>query len=162
MTDKIFDNNQVNIAGEVVGDFVYSHEVFGEKFYILDVSVSRLSDSYDIIPLMISERLIDIKQDYKGQYLEVSGQFRSYNRHDETKNRLVLSVFVREVTVCEAGYESAKPNYIFLEGFISKQPVYRNIKRFNSIHILFSHCHFIICKNSDGSSVGLIILITHS
>lgn len=125
MTDKVFDNNQVSIAGEVVGDFIYSHEVFGEKFYLLDVSVNRLSDSYDIIPLMISDRLIDVKNDYKGQYLEVTGQFRSYNRHDESKNRLVLSVFVREVTVCPEGYESAKPNYIFLDGFICKQPVYR-------------------------------------
>ena len=125
MTDKVFDNNQVSIAGEVVGDFIYSHEVFGEGFYLLDVSVNRLSDSYDIIPLMISERLIDVKKDYKGQYLEVTGQFRSYNRHDESKNRLVLSVFVRELTVCEPGYESPKPNYIFLDGYICKQPVYR-------------------------------------
>lgn len=125
MTDKVFDNNQVSIAGVVVGDFTFSHEVFGEGFYILEVMVNRLSDSYDIIPLMISERLIDVKADYKGKYIEIAGQFRSYNRHEDSKNRLVLSVFVREVTVCEEGYESPKPNYIFLDGFICKQPIYR-------------------------------------
>jgi single-stranded DNA-binding protein len=125
MTDKVFDNNQVSIAGEVVGDFEFSHDVFGEGFYILEVSVNRLSNSYDIIPLMVSERLMDVKKDYKGMKIEVSGQFRSYNRHEDNKNRLVLSVFAREVIVCDEDYESSKPNYIFLDGYICKQPIYR-------------------------------------
>lgn len=125
MTDKVFDNNQVNIAGKVVSDFRFSHEVFGEGFYILDVEVKRLSDSADVIPLMISERLMDVTKDYKGAYIEVTGQFRSYNKHEEDKNKLVLSVFVREVTVCEEDYESPKPNHIFLDGYICKPPIYR-------------------------------------
>lgn len=126
MTDKIFDNNQVNILGEVVSEFEFSHDVFGEGFYMLNVSVGRLSESYDIIPLMISERLIDVKQSYIGKTIEVSGQFRSYNRHDEGKNRLVLSVFVREVKVGDITEEDKqKPNYIFLDGYICKAPVYR-------------------------------------
>lgn len=125
MTDKVFDNNQVNIAGKVVSPFQYSHEVFGEGFYILEVEVERLSDSHDIIPLMISERLIDVTQDYRGQEIEATGQFRSYNRHEETKNRLVLSVFVREIKICEPDYQSEHPNSIFLDGYICKPPVYR-------------------------------------
>lgn len=125
MTDKVFDNNQVNIAGKVVSDFRFSHEVFGEGFYILDVEVKRLSDSSDVIPLMVSERLMDVTRDYKGAYIEVTGQFRSYNKHEEDKNKLVLSVFVREVTVCEEDYESPKPNHIFLDGYICKPPIYR-------------------------------------
>ncbi|MSS62630.1 single-stranded DNA-binding protein [Velocimicrobium porci] len=125
MTDKVFDNNQVNISGKVVSEFRYSHDVFGEGFYLLDVEVNRLSDSYDIIPLMISERLIDVSKDYRGEIIEASGQFRSYNRHEESKNKLVLSVFVREIRVCEEGYESSKPNFIYLDGYICKTPVYR-------------------------------------
>lgn len=125
MTDKVFDNNQVNISGRVVGEFRYSHDVFGEGFYLLDVEVNRLSDSYDIIPLMISERLIDVTKDFRGEIVEVNGQFRSYNRHEEAKNKLVLSVFVREIKICEQEYESSKPNYIFLDGYICKAPVYR-------------------------------------
>jgi Single-stranded DNA-binding protein len=125
MTDKVFDNNQVNIAGEVASGFEYSHDVFGEGFYVLNIMVSRLSDSSDIIPLMISERLIDVKKDYTGSYIEAVGQFRSYNRHEDNKNRLVLSVFIREITICEPGYESPKPNHIFLDGFICKPPIYR-------------------------------------
>lgn len=125
MSDKIIENNQVSIVGEVVSDFTFSHEVFGEGFYMLDVSVKRLSDSCDIIPLMISERLIDVNEDYRGAYIRAAGQFRSYNRHEEKKNRLVLSVFVRELEFMEEEVENAKTNQIFLDGFICKTPVYR-------------------------------------
>lgn len=131
MTDKVIENNQVTIVGEIVSDFVFSHEVFGEGFYMVDVQVVRLSDSADIIPLMVSERLIDVKADYKGTYIEAIGQFRSYNRHEERKNKLVLSVFVREVNFvteeeAENTYiENAKTNQIYLDGFICKEPVYR-------------------------------------
>ena len=125
MTDKVFDNNQVSIAGEVISDFMFSHDVFGEGFYILEVQVSRLSNSYDIIPIMVSERLSDVKQDYKGKCVEVVGQFRSYNRHEESKNKLVLSVFAREIKFMDELSENAKPNHIFLDGFVCKQPIYR-------------------------------------
>ena len=125
MTDKVFDNNQVVIAGEVVKDFEFSHDVFGEGFYILEVAVNRLSNSFDVIPLMISERLIDVKQSYVGRFIEVFGQFRSYNRHEENKNKLVLSVFVREVNLLESADEIQRPNSIFLDGYICKEPVYR-------------------------------------
>lgn len=125
MTDKILDNNQVSIAGEVMTDFEYSHEVFGEGFYVVKVRVERLSESYDVIPVMVSERLLDVKEDYKGKYIEATGQFRSYNRHEENRNRLVLSVFAREVKICDSDYISTKPNYIFLDGYICKAPIYR-------------------------------------
>ena len=101
MSDKIIENNQVTVIGEVVSEFTYSHEVFGEGFYMVELLVKRLSNSCDRIPVMISERLIDVTQDCRGEYLMVSGQFRSYNRHEETKNRLVLSVFAREIEFIE-------------------------------------------------------------
>ena len=125
MVDKVIENNQVIMAGEIVSEFVFSHEVFGEGFYMLEISVRRLSNSYDVIPLMISERLIDVTQDYRGETIAVSGQFRSYNRHEEKKNRLVLSVFVRELEFAEEEPESSRTNLIFLEGYICKMPVYR-------------------------------------
>lgn len=125
MLDKIIENNQVSIVGGVVSDFSFSHEVFGEGFYMLNVSVERLSDSCDVIPLMISERLIDVNEDYRGAYIQATGQFRSYNRHEEKKNRLVLSVFVRELEFIEGEVKNANTNQIFLDGFICKMPVYR-------------------------------------
>ena len=125
MSDKVIENNQVTIMGEVASEFTFSHEVFGEGFYIVEVLVRRLSNSDDRIPLMISERLIDVTQDYRGEYIMVSGQFRSYNKHEEHKNHLVLSVFVREVAFVEEEMDGAKTNNIMLDGYICKQPIYR-------------------------------------
>ena len=101
MTDKVIENNQVTVMGEVVSDFSYSHEIYGEGFYMVDIKCTRLSDSFDIIPVMVSERLLDVTASYVGMLLCVNGQFRSYNRHEERKNRLVLSVFAREVKFIE-------------------------------------------------------------
>ena len=125
MTDKVIENNQVVIMGEIVSDFTFSHEIYGEGFYMVDVSVERLSDSIDIIPLMVSERLLDVNGDYKGMYIVVNGQFRSYNRHEERKNKLVLSVFAREIEFVDEISESTKSNQIFLDGYICKEPIYR-------------------------------------
>ena len=125
MTDKVIENNQVTIMGEVIGDFMFSHEIFGEGFYMVDVEVARLSESSDVIPVMVSERLLDVNADYKGRNLCVAGQFRSYNRHEEKKNKLVLSVFAREIEFMDTIEESAKTNQIYLDGYICKEPVYR-------------------------------------
>ena len=125
MSDKIIENNQVTIIGEIASEFVFSHEVFGEGFYMVDVLVKRLSNSDDRIPLMISERLIDVTQDYTGEYIMAYGQFRSYNQHEEKKNKLVLSVFVREFSFVEEELDGAKTNTILLDGYICKRPIYR-------------------------------------
>ena len=125
MADKILENNQVSIVGEIISDFQYSHEVYGEGFYMVEVAVSRLSNFSDYIPLMISERLIDTSQSYIGQKVYVTGQFRSYNRHEELKNRLVLSVLVREIEFIEEETEEMKSNQILLDGYICKDPIYR-------------------------------------
>ena len=125
MTDKVIENNQVTIMGEIVSGFSFSHEIFGEGFYMMDVRCKRLSESYDIIPIMVSERLMDVGTDYTGELICVNGQFRSYNRHEERKNRLVLSVFAREVNFACELEESSKTNQIFLDGYICKEPIYR-------------------------------------
>jgi single-stranded DNA-binding protein len=128
MLDKVIENNQVNIIGEVVSEFKFSHEVFGEGFYLVDVSVNRLSEMKDIIPLMVSERLIDVTKDYRGMKIEVSGQFRSYNRHEDSRNKLILSIFVRELQFIDdedMPEEQSKANQITLDGYVCKQPTYR-------------------------------------
>jgi primosomal replication protein N len=125
MTDKVIENNQVTVMGEIISDFTFSHEIFGEGFYMVDVSVKRLSDSFDSIPVMVSERLLDVSTSYIGMLVCVNGQFRSYNRHEERKNRLVLSVFAREIEFVESVEESARTNQIFLDGYICKEPIYR-------------------------------------
>lgn len=125
MLDKVFTNNQVTIAGKVVSEFAYSHTVYGEDFYTVDIEVSRLSNSNDIIPVMVSERILDVHEDYRGYVLHANGQFRSYNRHEEKHNRLVLSAFARELKFLEEEDSLAPVNQIFLDGYICKPPVYR-------------------------------------
>ena len=124
MTEKILKNNQAVVAGEIISDFEFSHEVFGEGFYFVKLKVSRLSHSSDIIPLLVSERLIDVSQSHIGQFLEARGQFRSYNKHENNRNHLVLSLFVRELELIDS-VENRKPNMIFLDGYICKEPVYK-------------------------------------
>ena len=125
MVDKVIENNRVSIVGEVVSDFRYSHQVYGEGFFMVDVAVNRLSDLTDIVPLMVSERLVDVTQNCIGRLIEISGQFRSYNRHEENRNKLILSVFVREWLFVDENPEVGRTNQIYLDGFICKAPIYR-------------------------------------
>ena len=125
MAEKVIENNKVSVIGEIISGFTFSHEVFGEGFYVVEVAVNRLSEQADIIPLMISERLIRVQEDYRGCTVEAIGQFRSYNRHEGVKNRLVLSVFVREINFMEEFTDYTKTNQIFLDGYICKEPIYR-------------------------------------
>ena len=120
---ELLMNNQVNISGEIVSEFRFSHEVFGEGFYIVDVLIRRASNGSDTLPVVISERLIDVHEDYRGEFIEVEGQFRSYNQHEGNTSKLVLSVFAQELAFVEA--EAFNSNTIMLNGFVCKRPIYR-------------------------------------
>ena len=124
--DTKITNNTVTLIGEIVSGFTYSHEVFGEGFYTVDLSVKRLSEQADIIPLTISERLIDKNEISMGNTIEVIGQFRSYNQFGPERKRLILSVFVREVNFLEEEFtDYTKTNLIKLNGYLCKPPIYR-------------------------------------
>ena len=123
--NKLIENNNVELVGEIVSDFSFSHESFGEAFYFVDVAVKRLSETFDYLPLLISEHLIDVNSDCIGKTIHVNGQFRSFNLHEEKKNRLILSVFVRELKLLDEIDEDIKTNQIFLDGYICKDPIYR-------------------------------------
>ena len=117
-------NNQAKIIGTVEDELKFSHQVYGEKFYIFTLKVPRLSGIYDYIKVLTSERLLCDCSCRVGDYIEIDGQFRSYNSTDETTNKLVLTVFAKDITMCQ---ESApkNPNSLFLDGYICKPPVYR-------------------------------------
>ena len=125
MIDKVIENNRVTIIGEVISEFEFSHEVYGEGFYTVRLSVSRLSNSVDVIPLLVSERLVDVTEDLRGMMVEATGQFRSHNSHEEDRNRLLLSIFVREINFIDSYDEDISTNQIFLDGYICKPPIYR-------------------------------------
>lgn len=118
-----FENNKVKLSGMVCSGFTFSHDVFGEGFYIMKVKVNRLSETADFIPVMISDRLVDVEKDYSGMCVEVSGQFRSFNRQEGEKRRLVLSIFAREIESIDGIY--GMDNSILIDGYICKKPIYR-------------------------------------
>ena len=115
-------NNKVYVMGEIVSDATFSHEVYGEGFYEVFVRVMRLSGQADILPVTLSERLIQGCMLAKGKTICAVGQFRSYNKIENGKSRLMLTVFVRELL---EELPSKNPNSILLSGYICKPPVYR-------------------------------------
>ena len=123
--DKIFENNTVEVAGEVVTEPEYSHEAFGERFYIFNISAKRLSGMLDTIPVTISERAINISEIRVGKRFKIYGQFRSFNKHMEHERRLILSVFARDIMELDDNQLDVNENYIFLDGYICKEPIYR-------------------------------------
>lgn len=119
------DNNLIKLAGTVVSDKTFSHEIYGEGFYSFDLEVPRLSENSDIIPVTVSERLLAGINFEIGQKVVIDGQFRSYNNYENEKNKLVLTVFVKEIREQIAEDVTINPNEIMLNGFICKKPIYR-------------------------------------
>lgn len=123
--NRIIENNQVTISGEIASGFNFSHETFGERFYIVNINVQRLSDASDTIPVTVSDRLVDVSDDCIGRFVSVTGQFRSHNKQDGEKKRLALSVFAREFEFLSENEVCLYDNHVFLDGFICKAPSYR-------------------------------------
>ena len=131
MNTNYDENNHLVLVGKVTSEKRFSHEVYGEKFYNFDLSVPRLSGNADLIPITISERLLtnkDIEMDSK---VTVIGQFRSYNSYDNDRNRLILTVFAKDITFAEDQENDVKvgkdivSNEVVLNGYICKKPIYR-------------------------------------
>lgn len=121
MSYEQMQNNQVYLSGQIASAPEFSHEIMGEKFYDTTVSVERLSGQSDVIPITVSDRLMEGQNFEIGNLIGLIGQFRSYNKIVDGKSKLVLRVFVRELCECD---ENA-PNVIELEGYVCKPPVYR-------------------------------------
>ena len=123
------ENNHLILVGKIVSEKTYSHEIYGEKFYIFNLEVVRLSSTTDIIPITISERLLTELEVVIGKEVKVEGQFRSYNSYENERNRLILTVFAKEIEeiVREESEESKDEitNEVTLVGYICKKPIYR-------------------------------------
>lgn len=116
------ENNQVTLSGCIASEFIYSHEVLGERFYTAYIAVPRTSGSIDMLPALFSERIIDTAGSYINEPIFITGTFRSYNQHDENKSRLLLYVFVTDYEWSNGHSEN---NTAVLEGFLCKKPIYR-------------------------------------
>lgn len=122
MSYELMANNKVYLRGKIVREPEFSHEVYGEGFYEMDLAVQRLSDHNDIIPVTVSERLLNDNDFSLGTELSLKGQFRSYNKMVDEKSRLMLTVFLRELVENDP---TINPNIIELSGYICKPPIYR-------------------------------------
>jgi len=128
LKDNQLVTNIIEIRGRVADEFTFSHEVYGEGFYHFTVEADRLSESVDLLPVTVSERLLEGMSLAVGDLIDIYGQVRSYNNYNEQerRNRLLITIFAREITLVNEGPESHKnPNDVYLDGFICKKPVYR-------------------------------------
>ena len=130
MITNYSENNHLVLMGKVVSEKMLSHEVYGEKFYLFNLEVPRLSETSDIIPITISERLLTDIDIFVGKKAVIEGQFRSYNGYENEKSRLILTVFAKEITVLpdEEELPISKENVsneVILSGYICKKPIYR-------------------------------------
>ena len=121
------ENNKVTLSGEIVRNFEFNHECYDERFYTAMLASERLSGEKDIIPIMVSERIVDVKADWIERFVKVSGRFRSYNKHEGGRRHLELSVFVREFEDIteERDFGLEDENLISLDGYICKPTTYR-------------------------------------
>lgn len=123
MQTDLRQNNIVTLIGKIVSEYTFSHEMYGESFYTFKIETCRLSETSDILPITISERLIDKNLFKIGAIIEINGQIRSYNNIIDNKNHLVLTTFVRDINF---NLDLNKnPNQVSLNGYVCKQPIYR-------------------------------------
>ncbi len=134
MDTNYLENNYLTLVGKVTGEKEFSHEIYGERFYIFNLSIPRLSGNNDIIPITVSERLIKEDTLQEGRKLLVKGQFRSYNSYENERNRLILTVFAKDLMEVEESEEDEEneivrkdiiTNEVVLVGYICKKPIYR-------------------------------------
>ena len=157
-------NNYAEISGRIETAFIFSHEVLGEKFYRVRVRVRRNSEASDVIPLLFSERIIDVGRSCIGRMIRVSGQFRSFNWHNKEKSHLVLHLFVKAYAFVTEE-EARETNEIYLDGFVCKDPVYRITPRGKhicdlllAVNRVYSRSDYIPCicwARNAGYAAGL-------
>lgn len=129
MSTNYSENNYIMLVGKITSEKVFSHEVYGECFYIFNLEIPRLSGTADLIPVTISERLLTNFELEIGKEVAIEGQFRSYNTYENQRSRLVLTVFAKDIREYkEEEMEEAQEkisNEVVLTGYICKKPIYR-------------------------------------
>ena len=110
MNTNYLENNYLTLVGKVTGEKKFSHEIYGERFYVFNLEIPRLSGNSDMIPITVSERLIKEDTLQEGKKLLVKGQFRSYNSYENEKNRLILTVFAKDIVELNENEENDEEN----------------------------------------------------
>lgn len=147
--------NRIFLSGEIASELAFSHDVFGEGFHSFDLLVPRLSDASDLLPITISERIIEGNRFSIGEHIGITGQIRSYNNYveEEGRNRLVLTVFAKDYEF-DGDEGDHNPNDVFLDGYICKPPIYRTTPFGREI------CDLLIAVNRSYNKSDYIPCIT--
>ena len=117
------ESNIAELCGAVLSELKYSHKTYGEIFYTFVLGIERRSGYIDEINIMVSERLIFDNPPRLNDFVEIKGQVRTYNELSEGRNKLNVVVFAKEIYLSENfGYNE---NYVYLEGFLCKEPLKR-------------------------------------
>lgn len=125
MNKETMENNKVELAGVIISEPEFMYESYGENFYKMSLGVKRKSGAVDEIPLTISERLFDMEDRYSGMAVRVSGSYRSFNKQEGTRRRLILSVFVCDIEAIDSKDANIDKNCITINGYVCKEPNYR-------------------------------------
>ena len=122
-TDDIYETNKAVVSGLVMTPPAFSHKTYGEAFYTFVLGIERRSGYVDEIRVMISERLIYEREPREDDFVEITGQVRTYNETVEGRNKLNVTIFAREIVI--EPEDTYFENWIFLEGFLCKPPIRR-------------------------------------
>ena len=151
MDTNYLENNYLTLVGKVTGEKKFSHEIYGEKFYVFNLSIPRLSGNADIIPITISERLITDEMLSEGRKLLIKGQFRSYNSYENERNKLILTVFAKDVEELE--YEAG------IKVFYNMPPLDEREKSIHSINAFLCRLGFIKQENGEQEKKNKLLVI---
>ena len=124
----MIENNKIELCGVIASTPELNHKNYGENFYGFRLSCSRKSTEKDMLPIIVSDRLVEIKDLQVGKKISVRGQVRTFNKHiSDDKRKLLIMVFARDVREVEEESESAPEfnNNVKLSGYICKPPIYR-------------------------------------
>ena len=135
--NRINENNRAFINGRIVSDVKFSHEFYGEGFYEFQLEIPRISGIYDVIPVIVSERIFNANRDYSGMVASISGEYRSFNKRIGDRTALMLSLFANDIEFEEYPLETYENNKIQLYGFVCKEPVYRRTPKGRDITDVF-------------------------
>ena len=119
--DEVFVNNRAELCGIVTAAPRYSHESRGIRFYTFPLETRRLSGTADTLNIVVRESQLPGDELLLSGPVCVTGELRSFNNKSGVGNRLVLTIFARELTRCTGGDE----NHIVLTGTVCKEPTLR-------------------------------------
>lgn len=125
----IFENNYVEYSGTISEEPKFSHMAGENDCYRFRLKSQRLSGDFDEIPVVIMANGIDVEELKVGMKISVVGNFYSHNKYFDEKSHLILQIFARSIDILDENQSGLDQNYIYLDGFVCREPIYRKASR---------------------------------